>query len=407
MSLTAQTQTGAALSVATDRATLLDALATVGLAVTGRPVLPTLAGVLLEASSGDLTVSATDYDTAVTVRLPGATAGAGRLLVEHGELSRLLDALTKGTRKRDADRAPVTISAEDPTAPVLGLGGYTVPLETLPVADYPPLPAVPPSVARVDRAAFTAQAGRVLVAVETGTGALPMLAGVRLDVTDGALTLAGTDRYRLAVARLAAVTGVQAGSFGAVVAGRLLAGLCKRLTGETVRIGLDTTDATGFPRVSFTCGPVTVVTRSATADYPPYATLLPAESSGTVVVDRARLLTDTRRAAAVLAAKAVRGGSVRLSIGPDTVSVAPALAERAEQVSAPAVPAEVDRSGDPVGYLFAPAYLIEALESFTADTVTVHLTAGVSTPVLFTDTRAGLRDRSAFRHLLMPRRSGD
>ena len=406
MTMTAHTQTEAGLSVHTDRATLSDALATAGLAIPARPALPVLSGVRLDGTAeGDLIVSATDYDSAVTVRVPGAATGTGRLLVDHAELTKLLDALTKGIRKRDAERTPVTITADDPAAPVVGLGGYTVPLDTLPVENYPTLPAVPRAVASVDRQAFTAETGRVLVAVHSGAVPLLALTGVRLDVTHGAVALAATDRYRLAVARVPAVTAAAgSGPVGAIVAGRLLASLVKRLTADTIRIGLGVHEGSGLPQASFSCGHVTVVTTSVAQEFPNYGSVLPAESTATVVVDRGRMLTDTRRAAAVLAAKRARDAAVSVRLRPDGVQVTPALSDRADQVSAPDIPAATDRIGEPVDYLFTAGLLAEALDSFTDDTVTLHLTAGTHTPVLFTDNPDGLRDPGAFRHLLMPRR---
>ena len=402
MTMTACLPTGTAVSVATDRGTLLDALAMVGLAVPGRPAVPVLGGVLLEASGGDLTLSATDYGTAVSVRLPGAATGTSRLLVGHAELCRLLGALSKGTGKRAADRLPVTLTAAGPV-PVLGMAGYAVPLEPLPVEDYPSLPAVPPAVAVVDGAVFTAEAGRVLAAAETGASALPMLAGVRLEVTDGAVTLAATDRRRLAVARVPAVTGAGGlGAAGAVVAGAVLARLCTRLPGDAVRVGLDT-DRTGLTRVSFSGGPVTVVTSSVSEEYPDYARFLPAASAGTVTAGRGRLLAQARRAAAVLAAKGVRDTAVAVRVGPGAVSVSPVLPGPAGGVSAPSLPARTEGIGGPVAYLFAPGLLADAVGSFTGDTLTAHLTGGPARPVLFTDTPAGLGDPAAFRHLLLPR----
>ena len=113
------------------------------------------------------------------------------------------------------------------------------------------------------------------------------------------------------------------------------------------------------------------------------------------------------RGLAVLAAKRTRDAVVSVRIRPGGVQVAPALSERAEQVTAPGIPADTDRISEPVDYLFNAGLLVEALESFTADTVTVHLTGAAHKPVLFTDTADGLRDPSAFRHLLMPRRHPD
>jgi DNA polymerase III subunit beta len=49
-----------------------------------------------------------------------------------------------------------------------------------------------------------------------------------------------------------------------------------------------------------------------------------------------------------------------------------------------------------------PAFLVDALNSFTGDTVTLHTQTNPTRPVLFTDTPHGLTDGTTFRHLLMP-----
>jgi DNA polymerase-3 subunit beta len=399
---TTQTRPGMALSVRTDRGTLLDALVTVGLAVPARPALPVLAGVLLGACDGDLIVSATDYSTAVTVRVPGAATGAGRVLVSHAELVRLLDALTKGTRKRDADRLPVDVTTDDVAGPVVRVGGYAVPLECLPVADYPARPAAPPTVASVDREMFATDAARVLVAANLAATALPALSGVRVEVNADAVMLAATDRYRLAVARVPATSAtVPAGTLGAVISGRVLASLVGRLTADTVGIGIG---LGSFPLVSFTCGHVTITTTAVSDDFPNYAEALPTESTGTLVVNRGQILAEARRAVAVLSAKRVRDAVVALSIRPGSVTLVPALFARAGQVTAPSLPAQTEQIDGAVEYLFAPALLVDALESFAGESVTAHLTGGVTRPVLFTDTPSGLHEPAAFRHLVMPRR---
>ena len=402
MTATTQTRPGTALSVRTDRGTLVDALGTVGLAVPVRPALPVLAGVLLEACDGDLIASATDYSTAATVRVPGAATGAGRVLVDHAELVRLLDALTKGTRKRDADRLPVDITVDDVAGPVVRVGGYAVPLECLPVADYPARPAAPPTVASLGRELFAAEAARVLVAADLAATALPALSGVRLEVNADAVMLAATDRYRLAVALVPATSAtVPAGTLGAVISGRVLASLVGRLTADTVGVGIG---HGSFPLVSFTCGHATIVTTAVSDESPNYGEVLPTESTGMFVVDRGQLVAEARRAVAVLSAKRVRDAVVALSIQSGSVTLAPALFARAGQVTAPSLPAETERIDGAVEYLFAPALLVDALESFTGESVTVHLTGAVTRPVLFTDTPSGLHDPSTFRHLLMPRR---
>lgn len=138
------------LECRTERATLLRALTTVGIGVARRPIVPTLGGVLLDGRDGHLTLTTTDHETVVSVRVPDAVVTAGRLLIDHAEATKLLAALVKGTRKRDADVMPVTVRTTVDGTSLLELGGYTMPVTTYPVEQFPALPEIPPTVAEVN-----------------------------------------------------------------------------------------------------------------------------------------------------------------------------------------------------------------------------------------------------------------
>ena len=394
------TASAAQLSFTTDRATLADALTTVGLAVPKRPPLPILGGALLQAGDGRLTISATDYETAVTVRVPGTVRTAGTVLVDHGELTRLLGALVKGSRKRDADALPVTVRTLDDGTPVVDLGGYTMPVTSFPASDYPTIPDAVPPVASIEREQFAREVARVMIAVGTDV-TMPLVTGIHMEITRGAVTLAGTDRYRLAVAPLPATpTGRAVQSASALVAGDQVAPVVKRFTGDRVHLGLD--DASRPSVVSLACGDVTVSVRTLDAAIPPYQTLIPETAAGTVETGRAALLEATRRAAAVLEAKRDRDGHIVLTVTGESVSVAPVLGHHADAVAAPQQPATVDGITDTEAFWFTPAYLVDALTSFTGEMVTLHTQTTVTRPVLLTDTPDGITDRAAFRHVIMP-----
>ncbi|MEC3974337.1 DNA polymerase III subunit beta [Amycolatopsis sp. H20-H5] len=400
---TTRTSSVARMGFTTDRATLADALTTVGLAISKRPVVPMLGGALLQARDGHLTITGTDYDTTVTVRLPGTVDTPGTLLLDHGELTKLLGALVKGTRKRDADALAVTVRTLDNGTPVVDLAGYTMPVTDFPAEEYPTMPGAGPTVAQVDRDTFARDMARVMVAVGTDD-ALPMLTGVHLDIAPGAVTMAGTDRYRLAMAPLPAVSTTGIGeTVAALIPGHLVAPVVKRFTGDRVRIGLD--DSTNPGVVSLTCGHVTVSVRTIDAVFPPYRQLIPGSAAGVIQTDRAALLAATQRAAAVLDAKRQRGGQVIVTFTGTSVSVAPALEEHADTVTAPEQPATVDGVTSPERFWFSPAFFADALTSFTGDTITLHTQASVHRPVLLTDAADGLTTDAAFRHLIMPVRS--
>ncbi|KIH97603.1 hypothetical protein LP52_17955 [Streptomonospora alba] len=395
---TAPTTTGAALFAAS-RAELAAALTTVGMAVSPRPAVPVLAGVLLESDGTDLMVRGYDFETAVSVRLEGAAVAPGRLLVNHAELSKLLKALVKGLSKREADRARVRVRAEDAASATVEVAGTTVPLELLPLEDYPDLPAEPPLLARADRTHLAGECQRVLRACGSDD-TLPMLAGVKLDPGPDGLTLATTDRYRIAVGHVGAhVEEERIPADGVLAPGRLVGRVLAKLDADQVRIGHAAEGLTEV--VSLAAGAVTVVMRTIPAEFPAYSRFLPHSAAATVVADRAALLAQITRAAAVLEAKGHRANPVMVTVADGAVTAAPQLAEGTDRVRTPALEADVTGIDEPLCVGLGPRFVVDALESFTGQTVTLHLQAPTK-PVLLTDTPKGISDPTAFRHLLMP-----
>lgn len=141
---------------------------------------------LLEGHGDHLIVSATDGLSHILVRIPDVDAGRGRVPVSHAELAQLLTAIMKGDRKRELDGLPVTVNATDPDRPVIDLDGYSVPIMALPMDCVGPVP----------RCRTRHHRGRV--------------------------TVAGSDRFRLSVAHVPAVTvATETTAEGAVLPSRL------------------------------------------------------------------------------------------------------------------------------------------------------------------------------------------
>ncbi|MFE6385286.1 DNA polymerase III subunit beta [Nocardiopsis dassonvillei] len=384
----------------TTRATLVDALATVGVAVTTRPSVPVLAGALLESDGRDLLVRGFDYDAAVTVRIPDAVNTPGRVLVSHHELSKLVNAMTKGMRKRDADHLPVTVRVRDRQFATVELPDSAMPMELLPVSDYPDLPEPPPVFAHVDGHRFVAESKRVLRAVGRDD-TLPLITGMKIDVADSGLTLAATDRYRLAVAHVRAhVVTETAPDGGALIDGALLGKILPKL-GEDIRLGSGPGPFGDL--VSIESGPVLVVARLHNdGEFVTYKDILPTTTPGTVVVDRAELVTQTERAAAVLAAKGHKNSPVTVTVAAGSVRVSPYLGEGAQHVRTRALSARTSGASD-LTLGLDHHFFADALNTFTGESVTLHLQAP-DRPCVLTDNPDGLSDPTAFRHLVMPRR---
>ncbi|GAA2778267.1 DNA polymerase III subunit beta [Saccharopolyspora taberi] len=199
------------------------------------PIDPVLAGIVLHAEPGGLTLSGFDRETAtcitlddtVEVETPGRVLVSGRLL---GEIARLLP------------RQTTTLVTDDRQLTIVA-GGSRATLPLLPIDDYPALPETPDVIGEVDAADFAAVAGRVASAAGTDE-ALPGLTGLGIDLPDSGepLRLYATDRRRMATATL-----TWQPALGPALRARVLvparpvtdAATLLASRGGTIRIGLD------------------------------------------------------------------------------------------------------------------------------------------------------------------------
>ena len=90
---------------------------------------------------------------------------------------------------------------EEPDSVGLSCGAAEFTLVKLAVEEYPSLPGLPPPAGTVDGADLAAAISQVATSASRDD-TLPMLTGVFAEIDSETITLAATDRYRLAVRRL-------------------------------------------------------------------------------------------------------------------------------------------------------------------------------------------------------------
>lgn len=368
---------------------LQDALRTTALG-TGKQV-PVLGQVMVEfRTDGRVTLTTYNYDSAVTVTLEGSVSVAGRMLVRHDTMTKVLAAAVKGARKAVLDSATVDLEVVD-GEPVIRAQGYTVPLEAaVDLQDWPEVPTASAPTHVLERAAFVDTLQRVLVAAEKGDY-LPILNGARMTGTREQLEFVATDRYRLARGVVAANGTTEASATLPASVGPLLA----RLAGD--QVGIAVSHATGRELVSITSGPVTAVITALEGDYPRVDRLLEGRGTTRVTVDRADLLEAATRAAAITTASAGGQTPVTVAVTAEGVSIAPGTSA-AGKATAPVLAAETE--GEAATVATNPPFLVEAIKTVTAERVTIGLdTAG--RPLTFTAAEVEA-DPSGYRHVLMP-----
>ena len=167
--------------------TLADAVAWVARALPSRPVVPVLSGMRLDAGDG-LTLSCFDYELSATAHLPADVVQAGTALVPGRLLAEITRSLPGQPAEFRSDGEEVTLAC----------GSAEFALVSLPTAEYPALPPAPPLAGTIDGGELAAAVAQVLPAASRDD-TLPMLTAVCLDIRGAVMTLAATDRYRLAV----------------------------------------------------------------------------------------------------------------------------------------------------------------------------------------------------------------
>jgi DNA polymerase-3 subunit beta len=367
-----------------DRDVLAEAVAWAARSLPTRPSAPVLAGLLLEAEGSTLTLSGFDLEVSGRVEVPADVDEPGRALVSGRLLADIARALPP---------LPVECATDGPKVAVrCGQSRFT--LLTLPVEDYPSLPDMPSTSGVIDGSAFAAAVAQVAIAAGRDD-TLPALTGIRVEITDDVLTLAATDRYRLAVRELPwkpERSGVEA---TALVPARTLNDTAKALTGAAnVEIAFATRDGAVEALIGFEGDGRRTTTRLIDGEFPKYRSLLPNESQTTAIVETAALIDAVKRVALV----AERNTPVRLSFTAAGLGLEAGTGDEAQAQES--VEAQVD--GDEIVIAFNPQYLLDGLGAVGGENVRLAFTTSNKPAVLSSaDDTAG-----AYRYLLMPVRIG-
>ena len=369
-----------------ERDALADAVGWTARSLPARPPMQVLLGLLLESSEDGLSVSGFDYEVSSQIQVPVTTAEAGRVLVPGKLLADIV---------RSLPAAPVDLRLEG-TRVVLTCGAARFTLPTLPVDDYPTLPDMPTTAGSLESDVFAAAVAQVALAAGRDD-TLPVLTGVRVEIEGDQLTLAATDRYRLAVRTLTWKPEQHDLSTTALVPARTLADTAKALTqGPEVTLALSQGSA-GEGMIGFAGGGRRTTSRLLEGEFPKYRSLLPNESTAFAEVQTAPLVEAVKRVALV----AARNAPVRLSFSADGVVLEAGGQDDAQ--ASERLECGWEGSGDvaEMSIAFNPQYLLDGLGAVDSDATTLSFT-GPTRPAVLTGKRAPDGATADYRYLLMP-----
>jgi DNA polymerase-3 subunit beta len=353
-----------------------------------RPSVPILAGLLVEAEDGQITLSGFDYETSVRVTVPAQVADAGKCLVS----GRLVADISKSLPNQ-----PVDFAIDGSKAQVT-CGSSRFTLQTLPTEEYPALPELPAASGTVKADVF-AQAVSQVVTAAGREDTLPVLTGVRVEIEGTTISLLATDRYRLAIRELEWNPQSPDASAAALVPARVLSETAKAMTGSDVIVSL-AAPGTGDGIVGFegevSGGNRRATTRLLDGEFPKVRGIIPTDAAiaTRVRIETATLVEAVKRVALV----AERNAPVRLTFAEDSVTLDAGSGDEAQ--ASESIEARV--AGDPVTVGFNPTYLLDGLNAI--GTPIAHLAFTQATkPAELT----GVRDFDGepiteFRYVLMP-----
>jgi DNA polymerase III subunit beta len=370
------------MKIRVERDGFADAVAWAARILPQKAALPVLAGLRIEASTdGGLSLAGFDYEVSAQAQLDATVAEAGSVLVP----GRLLAEIT-----RSLPGQPIDCST-DGSRLVLTCGSARFQLPTLPLDEYPTLPEMPEVSGTVGSDAFAAAVSSVAVAAGRDD-ALPVLTGVRVEIDGEKVTLAATDRYRLAVRTLRWSPTDPSLQATALVPARTLADAAKSLTtGAEVTLALAGAGS-GDGMLGLAGGTRRATTRLLDGEFPKYRSLLPDSSSAVATVEAAALTEAVRRVALV----ASRTSPIRLAFSADGLTLEAGGLDDAE--AAESLPAKFE--GDALTIAFNATYLLDGLGSLDSDDAQLSFTAPTKPAVLTGKT--GPDDESDHRYLLMP-----
>ncbi|CAA9321782.1 MAG: DNA polymerase III beta subunit [uncultured Nocardioidaceae bacterium] len=374
-----------------ERDVLTDAVAWAARSLPLRPSAPVLAGLLVETDdSGDgLVLSTFDYETSARATVPASVQDDGKALVSGRLLADICRSLPNKPVHMALDGAKVVLTC--------GQAKFT--LQTMPVDEYPTLPAMPESSGTVSSELFAQAVGQAVTAAGRDD-MLPVLTGVRIEIDGEMMSLLATDRFRLSLRELTWNPDATDAEANALVPARVLADTARALTaGSTVTIAL-AGSGTGEGLIGFqgevAGGVRRTTTRLLDGEFPRVRTLFPTEHRTVARLDRAAFIEAVKRVSLV----AERNTAVQLMFDDNGLTLDAGHGD--EAVATERIDAQV--KGDPITTGFNPQFLLDGLTAIEQPVVEVAFTLPAK-PAVITGIPDGDGERdTAFQYLLMPRR---
>jgi len=360
-----------------EQSALADGVNWVSRSLSTRPIKTELLGIVINATSNEVFLSASDLETASKAHFAAEVKEPGKVLVPGKLLAEI---------SRSLPNKPITFVLDGTRVAVTsGSAKFTLPT----------LSVLPDSTGTVASDTFATAVAQVAIAAGRDDS-LPTLTGVHIEINEDTVTFAATDRYRLAVREIQWRPTAPNTSTTALLRARTIADAAKSLTGSK-DVSLSFAPNTSNDRLAGFAGDgKTMTSRMLDGTFPPYRHLLPQEVTTTALIEVATLLDSVRRVALVTD-KTV---PLRLDFANNTLSLEAGAGEEAQATEA----IEILLTGEAISIAFNPTFLADGLNAVGTKFVQISFTGSNKPAILM-----GKSDKDGavienYRYLLMPMR---
>ncbi|HSX29881.1 MAG TPA: DNA polymerase III subunit beta [Candidatus Saccharimonadales bacterium] len=351
------------------------ALGTVARVANTRGTLPVLANVLIKTVNNRLSIAATNLDIAITHYIGAKVSDEGAITVPARLMQDFVSSLPAGVIDLKLDDYKLNISTEQYQSVINGVSAE----------EFPVMPAITTGNTWTVPAAVLKKSLQQVVIAASGDEARPVLTGVYMHTSDGALYMAATDSYRLAEKALVQTKE----TINLLVPVSAMQDLL-RIVGDAEDDVHVTSDD---QQVLFKVGDVELVARLIEGKYPDYRKLIPEKFGTTAVLKRADLL-NAAKVSSLFARESA--GSITLNVDESNqeLSIRSVASQLGENTATAA--AKVTGSG---AITLNSRYLLDALHVLSGDEVSFSFNGKLEPSVL--------RDPAAsdYTHIIMPLKS--
>ena len=353
---------------------ILDGLQRVQNVVSTRTTLPILSNVLVQATSGSLSLTTTDLDVAVRCKVDADVSKAGSTTLPARKLFLIL---------KEVPAAEIEIEVDDRNAASIHCGSSFYKIMGLPEEEFPRFPESGAGKAlKIEQVVLRDMLKKTAYAVSNDETRY-VLNGVFMGLKGDKLTVVATDGRRLAL--IEHDMEVPKGTEAELI-------LPTKAVGELERLLTDKGDAKlsiGENQIIFELDGTILASKLIEGTYPNFRQVIPTETKERISLERELLLSALHRAS-ILASE--KSQSVKLNFAKNTLTITattPEVGEAKETLS-------INYKGKEVTIAFNPQYMMDPLRNLDADEVFLELSDELSPGVI--------KVNAPFLYVLMPMR---